>query len=30
MGLDGTDVIYKLATLDELDDASNLSQRIWV
>ena len=30
MGLHGINVIFKLATLGELDDASNLSQSIWV
>ena len=30
MGLDGIDMILKLATLDELDDVSNLKQSIWV
>ena len=29
MGLDEIDVIFKLATLDELDDVSNLKQSIW-
>ena len=30
MGLDGVDVIFKLPTLDEVDDVSNLKQSIWV
>ena len=30
MDLDGIDVILKLATLDELDDVSNLNQSIWI
>ena len=29
MGLDGIDVIFKLETLDELDDVSNLNQSVW-
>ena len=29
MGLDGIDVVFKLATLDELDDVSNLNQSFW-
>ena len=30
MGLDGIDMIFKLTTLDELDDVSNLNHSIWV
>ena len=30
MGLDGLDVVLKLVTLDDPDDASNPSQFIWV
>ena len=30
MGLDGIDVIFKLANLDEVDDVSNLNQSVWV
>ena len=30
MGLDGIDIIFKLATLDELDDVSNINQSIWI
>ena len=30
MGFHGIDVIFKLATLDQLDDVSNLNQSIWV
>ena len=29
-GLDGVDVIFKLPTLDEVNDVSNLKQSIWV
>ena len=29
-GLGGIDVIVKLATLDDLDNVSNLNQSIWV
>ena len=30
MSLDGIDVIFKLANLDEVDDVSNLNQSVWV
>ena len=30
MDLYGIDVIFKLSTLDELDNVSNLNQSIWV
>ena len=30
MCLDGIDVIFKLATFDELNDFGNLKQSIWV
>ena len=30
IGPDRIDVIFKLATLDELDDVSNLNQFIWI
>ena len=30
MGLDGINMIFLLAALDELDDFSNLNQSIWV
>ena len=30
MSLDGIDVIFKLANLDEGDDVSNLNQSVWV
>ena len=30
LGMDGIDVIFKLATLDELDDVINLNQSICV
>ena len=29
MGLDQIDVIFRLATLDEIDDINNLNQSIW-
>ena len=30
MGLSGIDVVFKLATVDELDDVSKLNQPIWI
>ena len=30
MGLDGIDLILKLASLDVLDDVINLNQSIWI
>ena len=30
MGLNGKDVIFKLGTLDNLDDVSDLNQSSWI
>ena len=30
LGRNGMDVIFKLATLDELDDVSNFNTSIWI